>query len=68
LADQTNYRDEVLMALRNEPSPMPVRRLLRLFKLAKPTKALRSALLELEQEGRIIRGASGESVIWLLQG
>jgi hypothetical protein len=47
---------------------MPVRRLLRLFRLAKPTKALRSALFELEQEGRIIRGASGESVIWLLQG
>jgi len=68
VTDQTNYRDEVLMALRNAPSPMPVRRLLRLFRLAKPTKALRSALFELEQEGRIIRGASGESVIWLLQG
>jgi hypothetical protein len=47
---------------------MPVRRLLRLFRLAKPTKALRSALFELEQDGKIIRGVSGESVIWLLQG
>lgn len=68
MTEQTNYRGEVLMALRNAPSPMPVRRLLRLFRLAKPTKALRSALFELEQDGKIIRGVSGESVIWLLQG
>ncbi|CAI10446.1 hypothetical protein p1B260 (plasmid) [Aromatoleum aromaticum EbN1] len=68
MTDTKNYRHEVLVALRNAPSPMPVRKLLRLFRLAKPTKALRSALFELEREGTIVRGVSGESVIWLLQG
>lgn len=60
------YKRKVLDVLHSTPSPVPVRRLLKMLGLAKQTRALRKALRELEQNAMIVRAGRSQDVIWLV--
>jgi len=62
-----NYKMEVMTVLRKTPSPVPIRRLLKVLGLMKTTRALNVALRDLEAKSVITREGRSRDMIWLLR-